>query len=227
MAQELPQVPARLVRTSASEAVASHVRRLVFDGALRQGDKVPQQEIADALGVSRIPVREALVALERDGVVTIEPHRGAFVCAFDPAAIEDHYELYGLVYGHATRRATERADAATFAELAALAERIAAARGARSVFDRVAEFHALLHRVGGSPRLRALVKSLSGIVPGNFFELIPGSMDVARRAFPIIVDAMQAGDAEEAARLCRAMHSAQGERVIAHLEARGLFPPTS
>lgn len=224
MTQELPRVAARLLRPSASEAVAAHVRRLVFDGELRQGDKVPQQEIADALGVSRIPVREALVALERDGVVSIEPHRGAFVCAFDPAAIEDHYELYGLVYGHATRRATERADAATLVELEGLAGRIAAARGAGSVFDRVAEFHALLHRVGGSPRLRTLVKSLSGIVPGNFFELIPGSRDVARGAFPAIVAAMKDGDAEEAARRCHAMHRAQGARVIAHLQTRGLFP---
>ena len=67
MAESAPDMDpkGRLVRQNASEAVAAHVRRLVFDGKLRQGDKVPQQEIADALGVSRIPVREALVALER------------------------------------------------------------------------------------------------------------------------------------------------------------------
>lgn len=213
----------RLVRQNASEAVAAHVRRLVFDGELRQGDKVPQQEIADALGVSRIPVREALVALERDGVVTIEPHRGAFVSAFDPAAIEDHYELYGLIYGHATRRCVERADPSVIDELVALAERIADETRSEPMLDRATEFHAIVHRVGGSPRLRAILNSLSGIVPGNFFGVIPGSLDVARRSFPAIAKAMRQGDAEGAAEACRAMHRAQGERVVAHLEAQGLF----
>ncbi len=213
----------RLVRQNASEAVAAHVRRLVFDGELRQGDKVPQQEIADALGVSRIPVREALVALERDGVVTIEPHRGAFVNAFDPAAIEDHYELYGLIYGHATRRCVERAERAVIDELAELAARIADESRPAPMLERATEFHAIVHRVGGSPRLRAILNSLSGIVPGNFFAVIPGSLDVARRSFPAIAKAMKRGDAEAAAEACRAMHRAQGERVVVHLEAQGLF----
>ena len=213
----------RLVRHNASEAVAAHVRRLIFDGELRQGDKVPQQEIADALGVSRIPVREALVALERDGVVTIEPHRGAFVNAFDSAAVEDHYELYGLIYGHATRRCVERADDAVLDELNALAKEIASETRPGPMLERATGFHALVHRVGGSPRLRAILHSLSGVVPGNFFEAIPGALEIARRAFPEIVAAMKARDAEAAAERCRAMHSAQGERVVAVLEDRGLF----
>ncbi len=213
----------RLVRQNASEAVAAHVRKLIFDGELRPGDKVPQQEIADALGISRIPVREALVALERDGVVSIEPHRGAFVSAFDSAAVEDHYELYGLVYGHASRRCVERADADVLAELQILADRIAREKRPGPLLELAADFHAIVHRVGGSPRLRAILNSLSGIVPGNFFEVIPGAAAIARDVFPEIVASMTAGDAEAAAARCRAMHRAQGARVIAYLEAQGAF----
>lgn len=214
----------RLVRPNASELVAAHVRRLVFDGKLRQGDKVPQQEVADALGVSRIPVREALVALERDGVIRMEPHRGAFVNAFDPAAIEDHYELYGLIYGHATRRSTERASPDNLSEFQSLAATIERTEDADRLFDEVARFHALIHRIGGSPRLRSILHSLSGMVPGNFFASIPGGSEIARSSFPRIVEAMTAGDAELASARCRAMHRAQGERVVAYLAARGLFP---
>ena len=56
-----------LVRRNVGEIVADHIRRLVFDGSLADGERVPQREIAEALGVSSIPVREALVALEREG----------------------------------------------------------------------------------------------------------------------------------------------------------------
>lgn len=223
MSEDAPRSPDRLIRQNASEAIAAHVRRLVFDGELRAGDKVPQQEIADALGVSRIPVREALVGLARDGVVTIEPHRGAFVSAFDPDAIQDHYELYALIYGHATRRTAERADQATLAELAKLAASIEAAPDASTLFEQVARFHAIVHEVGGSPRLRALVIALSGIVPGNFFAVIPGASEIAHKGFVRIVEAIRADDPEEAARRCGAMHRAHGERVVAYLEGRGLF----
>lgn len=219
----LPAEPRRLARPNAGSAVVEHVRRLVFDGQLRQGDKVPQQEIADALGVSRIPVREALVALERDGVVTIEPHRGAFVNAFDPAAIEDHYELYGLVYGHATRRTAERADERTRVELERLAAAIADASDPESLFERVGHFHAVIHQVGGSPRLRAILRSLSAIVPGNFFAVIPGSKEIVREGFSDIAAAIRARDAREAEARCRAMHRAHGAGVTRYLKERGLF----
>jgi len=219
----LPMVLKPLARPNAGEAVVEHVRRLVFDGHLRQGDKVPQQEIADSLGVSRIPVREALVALERDGVVTIEPHRGAFVNAFDPAAIEDHYELYGLVYGHATRRTAERADEAAVSELERLAGTIADANDPETLFEEVGRFHAIIHEVGGSPRLRAILHSLSAMVPGNFFAVIPGASEIVRKGFSGIAAAIRARDANEAEARCRAMHRAHGAGVIRHLQKRGMF----
>ena len=63
--------------------------------------RVPQDAIAQDLGVSRIPVREALIVLEREGWVTNEMHRGAFINALDEPTVHDHYELFGLIYGFA------------------------------------------------------------------------------------------------------------------------------
>ena len=96
------------IRRSSGEQAALYLRRLIFDGRLEPGARVPQDEVAQALGISRIPVREALIALEREGWVTIEMHRGAFVTQLDEQAVRDHYELYGLVYGFAVERAVER-----------------------------------------------------------------------------------------------------------------------
>src|SRR6266487_3398227 len=98
----------RLARRSSGDDAAMLIRRMIFDGELRPGERVPQDDVAATLGISRIPVREALIALEREGWVTIEMHRGAFVNEFDEQAVRDHYTLFGLVYGFAARRALER-----------------------------------------------------------------------------------------------------------------------
>ena len=211
------------VRRSASNLVADRVRELVFDGALRQGDKVPQQEIAEQLGVSRIPVREALVALERGGVLVIEPHRGAFVNAFDADAIEDHYELFGLVYGHAARRTAERATPEDLEALRRVRIDLRKHRDPDAVLAGSGRFRTLIQRIGGSPRLRALMTSLSGIVPGNFFEVVPASIAVARRDIPAAIRAIEDGDGDLAAERCLAMMRSHGRNVVKRLDERGLF----
>src|SRR5438552_1306263 len=76
-------------RRSSGEQAAAYTRRLIFEGELRPGDRVPQHDVAEALALSRIPVREALIALEREGWVTIELNRGAFINALDADAVRD------------------------------------------------------------------------------------------------------------------------------------------
>src|SRR5215472_18022247 len=90
-AEEISLPGGSLPRPSSGEQVRLYVRRLIFDGVLKPGQRVPQDEIAHTLGISRIPVREALIALEREGWVTIEMHRGAFISAIDAQAVRDHY----------------------------------------------------------------------------------------------------------------------------------------
>ena len=86
-------------RGSMSVEVADHIRSMIFDGRLRAGQRVPQDAIAAELGVSRLPVREALITLEADGLVAAEPHRGVFVVPIRAEDIEDHYRLYGMAQG--------------------------------------------------------------------------------------------------------------------------------
>src|SRR5512132_960692 len=88
---------ARIDRRSVSEVVADHVRERVFLGELRDGERVPQREIAEALGVSSVPVREALAALQREGVVTIEPNRGAFVNGLDADVVTEQFYVFGRI----------------------------------------------------------------------------------------------------------------------------------
>src|SRR5438270_13212109 len=110
----------RLARRSSGDEAALLISRMIFDGELHPGERVPQDDVAAMLGISRIPVREALIALEREGWVTIEMHRGAFVNALDARSVRDHYELFGLVYGVAARKAIERSGPPLVDRLSAL-----------------------------------------------------------------------------------------------------------
>jgi len=76
-----------------SDDVVSWLRAAIGDGRLKPGDRVQQEAIAAELGVSRIPVREALRRLEMEGLVINPPHRSARVAALDFAECEEIYKM--------------------------------------------------------------------------------------------------------------------------------------
>src|SRR6516165_1908958 len=131
----IPPPGAAMIRKSSGEQAAVHIRRLIFDGELRPGDRVPQDEIAHTLGVSRIPVREALIALEREGWATIIPHRGAFVNALDEQSVRDHYELLGLFYSFGVRRAVEHMGPSLGESLEPIQKKIAKVKDAARLYQ--------------------------------------------------------------------------------------------
>jgi DNA-binding GntR family transcriptional regulator len=212
-----------LSRISIGEQVRLYVRRLIFDGVLRQGQRVPQDAIAQTLGVSRIPVREALIALEREGWMTIIPNRGVFVNALDESSVGDHYELYGLFYGFAVRRAVERQGPELAERLAPLQGRIAECEDVTRLHELTLDFHRIVVEAANSPRLRSMIRQMTSIVPGNFFELVPGAADVEREGTAAIVRAIQEGDAARADEEYTRMLRSQGDLVLDLFRGRGMF----
>jgi DNA-binding GntR family transcriptional regulator len=204
---------ARVARRSVGEGVADHIRQLVFFGELRDGERVPQREIAQALGVSSVPVREALASLQREGVVTIEPNRGAFVNALDANVVREQFYIFGRIYGLATRITTERAEPSVLAALSELAERIEAERDLDALLALSIQFQMLIVDQGGSKRLRALVTPFSRIVPGNFYVTIPGSTEVTRRAVAAMAEAIESGRPDAAESACWSFIDEIGELV--------------
>jgi DNA-binding GntR family transcriptional regulator len=213
-----------LVRMSSGDQAALYIRRLMFDGDLRPGTRVPQDEIAQALGVSRIPVREALIALEREGWVTIELHRGAFINALDERSVRDHYELYGLVYGFAAKRALRRSkDGALVDRLAQIVGDLPSATEPED-FTRLAfAFHRTVVNGARSHHINVVIRAMSGLVPGDFFSLVPDAIAIERRGLPVLARAIAAGDDERVAAEYLRMMQRVGEKVVELFERRGLF----
>lgn len=213
-----------LVRQSSGDQAARYIRQLIFEGRLSAGTRVPQDEIASELGMSRIPIREALIALERQGWVRIERHRGAFVSPLDPASVLDHYELYGLIYGFAAKRALERSGDALLSHLTEIVKTLPDLTEDPGAFGRsVLAFHRSLVDGARSPRIAVALRSMSNLVPGNFFALVPGSIQVEGRGLPAILRQLKRGDADAASDEYVRMMQRIGELVSAVFEERGLF----
>jgi DNA-binding GntR family transcriptional regulator len=215
-----PAREASVARRSISEGVSDHIRQLVFFGELRDGQRVPQREIAEALGVSSVPVREALAALQREGVVTIEPNRGAFVNGLDADVVTEQFYIFGRIYGLATRITTERAGASVIASLTDLAERIRVERDLDALLALSIQYQMLIAHEGGSKRLRALFTPLARIVPGNFYVTIPGSAEVTRRGVAEMTEAIGSRRPDAAEHACWRFIDEIGELVAIRFRQR-------
>lgn len=100
-----------------SHVVSERLRTAILDGELKPGEWLRQKPIAEELGVSPMPVREALKTLAAEGVVDYVPYRGARVIEFSPEDVADLYAQRGFLEGRAAKAASQ---AITSEELAAL-----------------------------------------------------------------------------------------------------------
>lgn len=106
MVERLGPLNKRFVKPqTAQEAVLYELRRRIVSGEFAPGSQILQDALADELGVSRVPVREALRTLEGEGQVSYEPHRGYFVVELDLNELVEIYRLRDLLEPEATAKA--------------------------------------------------------------------------------------------------------------------------
>src|SRR5947208_8315981 len=122
-----PRRGRRLAPVKTSALVIDHILDELYSGRLRSGDRIDLEQISDELGISRLPVREAILMLERDGILSTRYHRGVFVEPFDAESIMDDFEVIGLLSGIAVRRLAEKRDPQAIAELQDLLRALRAA----------------------------------------------------------------------------------------------------
>jgi DNA-binding GntR family transcriptional regulator len=219
----VPDPAGIVIRRGSGEQAASYIRQLIFTGELLPGTRLPQGEIAEALGISRIPVREAVVALEREGWVTTRFHHGAFVNSFDEDTIRDHYLLFGMVYGLACRRALIRDDPGLLLPLVEISREIARIEDPVEVGQLAVKFHSSVVEAAHSPRIRLVLRAMSALVPGPFFVLVPDAIVPERKGLAAIVRAMKKRDDNQAADAYVRTLTQQGECVVELFHRQGLL----
>lgn len=146
---------------TAGEHVYEHLRDAILSGRLRGGQRIDQDVVARQLGVSRMPVREAIRRLDSEGFVTNRPNRGALVTALGPDEMLELFEMRSALEALAVSLALPRIDAAVMAELE---DRVRRMRRAEARIGAWIEIHETLHdaitRLAGRPRLAAAIRNL-------------------------------------------------------------------
>lgn len=103
--------------TSLSKVVSDSIRGKILDGKLRPGERLVEDRLSEELGVSRVPVREALLTLSMQGLVNIEPRRGASVAEVTPETVAELVEVRALLEGLNARLAARHHEPNIVAQL--------------------------------------------------------------------------------------------------------------
>ncbi|WP_269199177.1 GntR family transcriptional regulator [Mycobacterium colombiense] len=214
------------LRFTSAHQVAEHIRRMIFERQLEAGDRVPQDEIAAHLGVSRVPVREAVIALASEGWLAAEPHRGAFVIGLDENSTYDHFELIGMFYGFCARRAVERGSDEQIAQLAEVNKALQKTSDPDELWDCNNVFLRHLVLAAGSRRVVSMARVITGsIIPGNYFAEVPGSDRIHKRGMRAVMHAIAIRAGETAEREFAHLFHTEADHVVELLSARGFFSP--
>jgi len=189
---------------SASGAATELIRTAIIDGRLNPGERLKEEELARELGISRTPVREALLVLHAEGLVDAAPNRGATVRAHTAEDLDDLYQLRALLEGYAARRAAGRISDGDVERLHESCERFDALRGGRDdLFELVKEnlfFHRTILDAAGSQRLGEMVRKVMDIplVYRSYIWYSPDQTRISVHSHRQIVKALAARDAERA-----------------------------
>ncbi|WP_298956760.1 GntR family transcriptional regulator [uncultured Methylobacterium sp.] len=206
-------------RTMAA-AVADALRQRILSGEAAPGTQLRQDALAEEFGISRIPVREALLQLDAAGLVRIVPHKGAVVAGLSVEEIEDVFQLRADLEPQLLTASARHFTPADYRDLRGIRDEYSAALAAGQV-DLWGElnrrFHLGLLRHAGRPRSLAIVSALLQDCDRPTRLQLSVSGDVARadREHTTILDLCEAGDVPAAAALLRSHVEHAGRSLIA------------
>ncbi len=215
-----------LVR-NASAAATELIREAIIDGRLVPGQRLKEEELARELGISRTPVREALLVLQAEGLVDATPNRGATVRAHSAEDLDDLYQLRALLEGYGARRAAMRISEVDIASLWESCDRFDAV-GDGDVRELVKEnlfFHNTILEAAGSARVATMVRKVIELplVYKSYIWYSPDQRRISAHYHRQIAKAIEARDAERAELIMKEHVFEARDLLVAHvrdLEAR-------
>jgi len=140
--------------STAQHQAYCHIRRQILSGAIGPGHRINLAEVADALLVSRMPVRDALRQLDAEGLVAMRPNRGASVIDLTADEVEEYFQIRAALEALAVGLAAPRLTTDDDEQLTLLKEQMDRAKGDPPLWiERHRRFHLALYRKCDRPRL--------------------------------------------------------------------------
>ncbi|ONX70311.1 GntR family transcriptional regulator [Burkholderia cenocepacia] len=195
---------------STADAVAASLRDMIINGELAAGERLVERDLAERFGISRIPMREAIQRLEREGLLDIFRNRGAVVRMLSASDVHEIYDLRVLLEGDAIYRSVKRLDDETLARAELVHRLLGDATVPRRQGELNREFHALLYSCCGNARQLKSIAELRGQV--ERYERLQTTLLADTSSFQVEHDDILQACLERDARGARAM-------TVAHLDS--------
>lgn len=182
-------------------SVYDYLFNAIRSGDIKPGQTLTERGLAEKIGVSRTPVREAIRKLEEQGIVTHEPHKGVKVITLSEEKVAQLYDVRELLEGLAVRRLAERQTPQMIEELRGFIERAekeAVENNIRELAEINSEFHLALARLSGNVYLETIMNMLQTQIS----LMMSASLSTSGRPLQNIeehkglIDAIRSGDGE-------------------------------
>ncbi|PJI93536.1 GntR family transcriptional regulator [Luteimicrobium subarcticum] len=190
--------PATAPARSLSRQIYDTVRERIILGHYPEGSRLPEQRIGDELEVSRVPLREAVPLLERDGFVQTFPRRGAMVTTWDTKAIDDLFDVRLCLEvgaaGHAARQIALGGSMAPLDEALAASRRVVQERDAYAIAQASTAYHETIVKTAANDLMLKMMRTISGRMTWLFYRTSGLPVDDALDEHVSLRDAIASGN---------------------------------
>lgn len=209
--------------TSRAALVTEAIKAAILAGQIAPGEQLVERTLAERLGVSKTPVREALRSLQNSGLLESYPTRGVIVKHVDANFVQDLYEMRLLLEPEAVKSSVKHFDIGLIAqarEKLALSRRLSEANEFAELSRVNRSFHELLYRPCPNQLLKSSLNGMSdqlAFVAAAGWRILP-SWDVERREHDEILQYVSGGDADGAREALMDHIRKAMERLVAHVQ---------
>jgi DNA-binding GntR family transcriptional regulator len=217
------RLPQTALGEKASVSAARVLREAIMSGQLSPGQVLGEEQLGRQLGISRTPVREALVLLRSEGLVETPPNRPAVVRNFAREDLHEIYSLRAVLEGYAARLAADRLEQPQLDALQRSCNRYHELTRHDDLLGELTEedfvFHSTIHDAAGSERLKAMISQVTAVplIYQSYFRYSQENRESAWQDHVRVLGALTARDPERAESLMKAHVLWARDVALAHL----------
>lgn len=205
-----------------SEDIAESIKTAIIKGKFKPGEKISEGDLAETMGISRTPLREAFRKLENEGFIKIVPRKGAVVTEVSPGEASDLYQIKSTLEGLAARLAASRMKEKELEKLEKInqdLEQLISQNDLEAFYRTHTRFHEGFVKQCGNNRLISMISNLNDHFKrfGMVTLTLPGQYENAIRQHREIIEAFRAGDAQLAESMVRQNVMTGGQVLVDHL----------
>jgi len=186
--------------TSASEFAAQEIRKAILNGELKPEERIQQHALAAELGVSHVPLREAIQKLEMEGFLELHPRRGAFVMPLNEDDVTDIFYLRKLLESDALETSIHHIDSERLKVISAICESADEVKDIIHYGELNTQFHRAIYSSAGRPRQLNIIEGLwkNAARYSSLLRLNGQHFEQSQSEHWALVKAISRGDVEEA-----------------------------